>query len=286
MLGECHGHIFMDGRNYRQAAALYKNGICTEDLRAKLKAYHDAGVQFFRDGGDPYGASLAARRIAPEYGIDYRTPAFAIHRKGLYGGIVGRAFETVADFRALVKEAAEQKADFIKIMVSGIMDFNFYGKLSCPPLDRETIFEIIHIAHGEGFAVMAHANGEAVRDALEAGADSIEHGNYLPENCAQLFAQTGAFFCPTFSAVANLIPDSRFPREVTARIHSEHHAFVMQCARQGVRLVCGSDAGAYLVPHAQGIQDEAGYFAQLGISNVSLAQNESLLAARFCRGGV
>ena len=146
MLGECHGHIFMDGRNYKQAAALYKSGICVEDLREKLAAYRDAGIHFFRDGGDPYGASLAARKLAPEYGIDYRTPAFAIHKKGLYGGIVGRAFETMGDFRALIREVADQKADFIKIMVSGIMDFNRYGALSCPPLDRQTIFEAIRIA--------------------------------------------------------------------------------------------------------------------------------------------
>ncbi len=286
MPGEAHGHIFMDGRDYKAAAARYKAGIDEPDLRKKLAAYQAAGIRFFRDGGDPYGASLAARRLAPEYGIDYRSPAFAIHRKGLYGGIVGRSFETMRDYHALVREAAAQRADFIKIMVSGIMDFSQFGVLSCPPLERAQIAEMVAIAHGEGFAVMAHANGEAVQSALEAGVDSIEHGNYPGADCVRLFAETGAFFVPTLSPAANLLGCGRFPDKVVNRIHQAHLAFVRQCAGAGVRIVCGSDAGAYLVPHARGTQDEAAYLAEAGLSPETLEANERLLAARFTRGGV
>ena len=43
------------------------------------------------------------------------------------------------------------------------------------------------------FAVMAHVNGpDAVRSALEAGTDSIEHGYYMDEACLALLAET---FC-------------------------------------------------------------------------------------------
>jgi len=50
------------------------------------------------------GVSLLAAKLAPEYGIEYRSPAFAIHRKGRYGSMVGKAFETMAEYRALVEE--------------------------------------------------------------------------------------------------------------------------------------------------------------------------------------
>ncbi len=286
MSGECHGHIFMDGRDYPSAAARHRDGVDQADIRAKLAAYRAAGIGFFRDGGDPYGVSLAARAIAPEYGIDYRSPAFAIHKQGLYGGIVGRAFETLADYRALVREADRRGADFIKIMASGIMDFNQYGVLSCDPLDGALLTEMIRIAHGEGFAVMAHANGDAVRRALEAGADSIEHGFYADDDCADVFAQTGAFFVPTFTAVANLIGDARFPAAVVPRIHSAHQAFARLCMRKGVRIACGSDAGAYGVSHPQGAADEAAQLGEVGVDAAMIAENERRLAARFKRDGV
>ena len=79
-----------------------------------------------------------------------------------------------------MQEVRRERGDFVKIMVSGIMEYSGFGVLSEETLEREWISEMIHIAHEEGFAVMAHANGaDAVLAAVEAGADSIEHGNYI-----------------------------------------------------------------------------------------------------------
>ena len=46
-------------------------------IRKHLKVYEELGIVFVRDGGDTLGVSERARRLAPEYGIDYRTPVFA-----------------------------------------------------------------------------------------------------------------------------------------------------------------------------------------------------------------
>ncbi len=70
------------------------------------------------------------KRLAPEYGIDYRTPVFAIHKRHHYGGIVGLPFDTWTEYEALVLRAKEEGADFIKIMVSGILDFAHAGILT------------------------------------------------------------------------------------------------------------------------------------------------------------
>ena len=85
MFGECHAHALMDGVNYREAVALHREKANEEAVRQCLRAYQEAEVSFVRDGGDPYGVASLAARLAPEYGIDYRTPVFAIHKNGHYG---------------------------------------------------------------------------------------------------------------------------------------------------------------------------------------------------------
>ena len=106
---ECHAHIFMDGVDYKKAAAAHENGPREDLIREHLAAYQKAGISYVRDGGDPYGAGVLARSLAPEYGITYRTPVFAIHRAGRYGKIVGRAFSDWKEYCALVRDFFRRK---------------------------------------------------------------------------------------------------------------------------------------------------------------------------------
>ena len=85
----------------------------------------------------------------------------------------------------------------MKIMISGIMDFT-HGGLTEPSLADSEIRELIHIAHEEGFPVMAHTNGsQAVRAAALAGVDSIEHGNFCDEDALRALAASDAIWVPT-----------------------------------------------------------------------------------------
>ena len=120
MFGEAHAHLFMNGYDYRKAVETHKGHIEETVLRGYLEEYRKRGVTFIRDGGDDLGVSSFVKTIAPEYGIDYRTPAFAIHKNGCYGSIVGKGFDTVKEYESLVLEAKKRGADFIKLMVSGI----------------------------------------------------------------------------------------------------------------------------------------------------------------------
>lgn len=85
---------FMDGVDYKKAAAAHENGPREDLIREHLAAYQKAGISYVRDGGDPYGAGVLARSLAPEYGITYRTPVFAIHRAGRYGKLSDAHFQT------------------------------------------------------------------------------------------------------------------------------------------------------------------------------------------------
>ena len=273
MLGECHAHLMMDGENYKAAAALHRDGVKEEAIRQHFQAWKDAGVAFVRDGGDALGVSRRARDLAEEYGIDYRTPLYDIHKKGHYGGIVGHAFGDWKEYRELVLWAKREGADFIKIMISGIMDFSASGVLTEEGLEPEEIREMIRIAHGEGMAVMAHGNGDRpAAAALEAGVDSLEHGNYLSRDTLDLLTESSAVWVPTLAPAGNLLGCGRFPEEEVQKILKRQMECVSYAFKKGARLGLGSDAGAYRVPHGQGLLDEYGYMLEA----VGRDQEESL----------
>lgn len=267
MFGECHAHLIMDGINYKAAVALHREEIQDQVIRQRLLAWKEAGVTFIRDGGDARGVSLRARELAKEYGIDYRTPAFAIHKRGHYGGIVGRAFTSWQEYQELIREVRRQGGSFIKIMISGIMDFDTFGALSEPGLADGEIRDMIALAHEAGFSVMVHGNGaKNVSAALEAGADTLEHGNYLTEEVICQLAQSRTIWIPTLAPTGNLLGSGRFSQEAVRKILDSQIENVRRAFQLGARIGLGSDAGAYLVPHGQGLLDEYAYLRQ-AVSN-------------------
>jgi imidazolonepropionase-like amidohydrolase len=281
MTAECHGHIFLDGEDLRAASALHRDGPREDVVRARLEALARAGVTHYRDGGDPFGVTLLAARLAPKYGIDYRTPAFAIHRRGAYGAAFGRSYETAAELSALVAQAAEAGADFIKVMASGLMNFGNGGTVTPGGPTPEELDTLCRLAQREGLAVMAHVNGpERIAAALEAGVGSVEHGYGMDENCLTLLREKGAFWVPTLTPVANLLGRGLFPDTVLQDILDRQHAAIRKAAALGVSVACGSDAGAGCVPPAEGFRQEDRALTVLGVDH---AGADAALFARFRR---
>ncbi|MDY2629631.1 MAG: amidohydrolase family protein [Lachnospiraceae bacterium] len=257
MYGECHAHVIMDGKNYKAAVSLHRNHVDDSVIHRAFQSYEQAGIRFVRDGGDSLGVSARAKDLALLYGIDYRTPVFAIHKNGYYGGIVGYGFNTIEEYRVLVDRVSREKGDFIKIMASGILDFDKFGEVSTPLQDPDLIHKMVSIAHEEGFAVMVHVNTpRQICFALEAGCDSIEHGYYMDDTCRDLFLKTGAVWVPTLATCGNLRGCGRFHEDAVARITECHMNNIRLALEKGVHIAAGSDAGAYLVPHGQGLLDE------------------------------
>ena len=288
MFGECHAHIIMDGVNYRHAIDLHRNGPDDNVIREHLKIYQDRGITFVRDGGDALGVSARAKELAPEYGIDYRTPVFAIHKEGHYGSIVGKNFSTMPEFHKRVLEAKEQSADFIKIMTTGLLDFNAHGAITGTPLDATEVKEMVHIAHEEGMAVMSHTNGTyGVQAAVEAGVDSLEHGNYMNEESLAMLSESHTVWVPTLVTVRNLLGDGRYADETLRPIIETAEENMRKAFGLGVKVAPGSDAGAYRVLHGQGIQDEMQAFVQiLGNEEKAyqwLMEGEMEIRKKFCR---
>lgn len=256
--GDCHVHMLLDGEDFRKAIDMHReNGPIDAVVRERLQKYKDAGVTFLRDGGDAFGVCGRAKQLASEYGIDYRSPAFPIYKKGHYGAFIGRGFSDMDEYKALVKTAKEDGADFIKLMLSGIMDFDNYGVLIGDGLSPEEIQTMIDIAHDEGFAVMAHCNGAAnIRAALAASVDSIEHGAYMDDECIEMLSMSDTVWVPTVAPIANLVGRERFSDDVLKQIVLKHIENINRVWFLGGMIALGTDAGAFAVPHADAIQSE------------------------------
>ncbi len=254
---ELHAHVFMDGIDYKASVERHKTVVDQEAIQSVFQTYKDAGITCVREGGDHYGASLYAKTIAADYGIDYLSPVFALYKEGNYGKVAGVSYADHKEFLQRVLEAKDLGADFIKIMISGILDFDQFGVVSETDYTTDFVKELVHIAHEEGFAVMAHASGtESVRQAAEAGVDSIEHGYYMDSETMDILKEKNILWVPTAVTSFNLRGTGRFNEEEVEKIADRHLSAIAEAYEKGVFIGCGSDAGAYAVLHGKGAVNE------------------------------
>ena len=247
---DCHIHMVLDGVNWKDAIARHKAAPQEALIRQTLGHYQALGFSYLRDGGDRWGVGAKARSLAGEYGITYRTPLSPLCAQGHYGGFIGEKYENLSQYAAMVTQKRAKGADFIKIMISGLMDFDRFGVLTEDGLPPETIRELIHIAHEEGFAVMAHANGaRTVEAAALAGVDSVEHGAYLDTDALHAMRENGTVWVPTLSTIGNLRGMGRFDEAAVAAILESAMENVAAFAAMGGLIAPGTDAGAWAVPH-------------------------------------
>ena len=253
---DCHIHMLLDSGYWKAAIDRHRQLPDLNFIHTVLKDYRDKGYTYLRDGGDRWGVGAAARKLAPDYGITYRTPLAPLCKAGHYGAFIGTTYETLRDYSALVKKARTDGADFIKIMISGLMDFDHAGVLTEDGLPADEIHELVHIAHEEGFAVMAHCNGPRTMEAAAlAGVDSIEHGAYADEDALDAIIDSHTIWVPTLSTVANLRGNGRFNEDAVCAIYETAAENIRYFASKGGLLAVGSDAGAWAVPHGAGSEE-------------------------------
>lgn len=282
MLGDFHIHMILDGVYYRAAIDAHRRQPDDDLILRRLEHYAAQGCTLLRDGGDRWGVSLRARELAPRFGIDYRSPAFPIHCRGHYGGFLCRGFGTWEEYLALLDEVEALGGDFVKLMISGLIDFSRPNALTEPGLPEEQICAMVAQAHQRGFAVMVHANGDGpVNAALRAGVESIEHGAFLSEETLLRLAQSDTVWVPTLSTIGNLIGSGRFPDDVLRPLLLQQQEKVQFVSQHGGHIAPGSDAGAFCVPHEAGLLSELALLS--GVAPDNLQKSTQLLSERFCR---
>ena len=166
------------------------------------------------------------------------------------------------------------------------MDFKSFGGLMGGGLELEEIPELIRIAHGEGFRVMAHVNGAArIKTALASGLDSVEHGYFMDDECITLLKETGAVWVPTLAATAGFAGREGFVQGV-AEANLRHACENIRKAKAlGVLIAAGSDAGAVNVPPDRGIHIEHTLLAAAGLEAEDVARGDEAIRRRFVYGG-
>ena len=88
---------------------------------------------------------------------------------------------SVDEFREHAQAAVDGGADVIKVIASGAV-LAYGGVPGEPEMNFEEIAVVVEVAHAAGLKVAAHAHGaQSIKDAIRAGADSIEHATYIDD---------------------------------------------------------------------------------------------------------
>jgi imidazolonepropionase-like amidohydrolase len=155
-----------------------------------------------------------------------------------------------------VREHYKHGDDVIKIMPSGgVLDEGASGDNS--QMSLEEIRAVVATAHDYGFAVAAHAHGaEAIRRAVTAGVDSIEHGTYMDAEDMKLMVEHGTFYVPTIIAGDFVARQAKvagyYPPQVAAKaaaIGPLIQATAGRAYKAHVKIAFGTDAAVY--PHGE-----------------------------------
>src|SRR5712691_5080918 len=183
-----------------------------------------------------------------------------------------------------VREVIKYGADVIKFCASG----GVFSKGDNPLLEQYSPAEmqaLITEAHRLGRKVATHAHSAlAIKDAIRAGVDSIEHGIFLDDEGIQLLKEHNTFLVPTSYPLfwfEEHAPQMHLPPWVT-----EKAAIIIPAAKQnmtkafhsGVRIALGTDAGVY--PHGEN-GGEFWSMVTLGMTPMQALQSGTVNAAEL-----
>jgi imidazolonepropionase-like amidohydrolase len=177
--------------------------------------------------------------------------------------------------------------DLIKIMPSGgVLDESSSGDNAQLSIDE--IRAVVTTAHDYGFTVAAHAHGaEAIRRAVIAGVDSIEHGTYMDAADMKLMVEHGTWYVPTIIAGDFVARQSKVPGYYPPQVAAKAAAIgplIMATAGRAykahVKIAFGTDAAVY--PHGQNAH-EFELMVQAGMPPMFTLQAATINAAQLLK---
>ena len=273
-LVEAHCHLFLDGgeldfgKRSRYLEAAFD--VMCETARRNVARTLEHGITLVRDAGDRFGVNHAMR--AESTTLRVRSAGIALRRPKRYGSFMAREVDSLDEARAAIREIADS-ADDLKIIQTGIIDFESGSVKGGPQFNLEALTDIVRCARAAGLRTFAHCSGtEGIDVAVQAGVDSIEHGFFMTPAILRRMAAQGTAWVPTFSPV-----DFQWRRPELAGwsaatvanlrgILDAHTEQVALAAQLGVNLVAGSDAGSPGVEHGAGLVAELFHFLDCGMT--------------------
>ncbi len=243
--------------------------------------YADVALRDAIDAGEVPGPRLLVS--GPALGItgghcDNNLLPYEYHRES--DGVANGPWEA----RAKVREVVKYGADVIKICASG-------GVLSkgdqpgTPQYTPEEMKAIAEEAHRLGRKVAAHAHGtQSIKEAIQAGIDSIEHASLIDDEGIRLAREHGTFlvmdiynddFILQMGPKVGMLPESIEKEKKLGQLQRDNFA---RAVKAGVRMAFGTDGGVY--PHGDNAKQFA-YMVQYGMTPMQAIQAATVNAAEL-----
>ena len=281
---DCHSHLLSSGTDeYLTMLATKSQAYRALDGTANARKTLRAGFTAVRDAeSEGSGYADVALRDAIDQGLvegprmKVATRAIAVIGQMKPLGVSpdlpdfprgAQMISGVEEVRRAVREQLGNGADLIKI----------FADWAYPTLTVDEMRVIVEEAHKAGKRVAAHATTiEAIRNAIAAGVDSIEHGDQVDRPTLELMKEKGVWLVPTYAALVHEmskvtpVSDDRRKR---MNAYLEKKQTGIKTAREiGVRIAIGYDSGE---AETQGTNAQE----LIALAGIGLAPLESIRAA-------
>jgi imidazolonepropionase-like amidohydrolase len=152
------------------------------------------------------------------------------------------------DARKAVREQISHGADWIKVYSDRGYSIRPDGVLDdIPTFTPEELHAIVDEAHREHHKVASHAMAlHGVHNSVEAGVDSIEHGNYISDDDLKTMASRGIWYVPTIF-VGDYVAKGRAAAgaPVWLKMVDIHEDTFRRALKAGVKIAFGTDVGGF-----------------------------------------
>jgi imidazolonepropionase-like amidohydrolase len=187
------------------------------------------------------------------------------------------------EFRRKAEQAVAGGADHLKIIASGAV-LAYGGIPGKPEMTPEEIKAVVDVAHGHGIKVTAHAHGaRSIKEAILAGADTIEHASLIDDEAIELARQHGvALSMDVYNGdyIDTVGREQKWPQEFLRKnietTEAQRQGFT-RAHRAGVDIVYGTDAAVY--PHGFNAR-QFPIMVQRGMTPMEAIQAATSVAAR------
>lgn len=239
----------------------------------RLRTCLESGIAALRDAGQRYPGQPVEFLGSGLNGVEVQGCGWALHAPGTYGGFLGRSVRDMDEFKEILQGLLKMGALFLKLILTAAVDFMVGRVKGTLGFQEADLRQMISKAKEAGLAVMVHANGaRGVRAALEAGADTLEHGYLIDMETVRLMSQSPVTWVPTLVPVHRLLEKySREPGhppellENTRRIYAMQQEHVAAAHELGVRIAAGTDAGALHVEPGESLYEEIRLLSKAGL---------------------